>query len=475
MATTPLPNNDGDDISLISSPLTLPNGVQVPNRLVKAAMAEGIGLGGGPPREGHINLYRKWGEGGWGIVVSGNVQVDPRQLASPQDLSITPTPHTLKAYTALASAVHSSPSPPLLLMQLSHPGLQSSSVMGARMPWEPAIAPCAARPDIHPSLLGSVVAHSVWPLKSRKVDDVEEWVEIARMFVGAAVLAENAGWDGVQVHSAHGYLLAEYLSAPTNPNPKHLPGVPEDIPLRLHLLYLILRGIADNTSQKFIKAVKVNCSDFVQGGLDEAESSEIIKTLVSWSLLDIIEISGGNYTSPVFAFSSSSARQSLFAYFTRSLLPSLPPPPAGPAILLTGGLHDRELIASSLRERACDLVGIGRPACLVPNLPSKVILNPDVPSGETNVGGYTIPGGELAKKLFGGTTSGSGVAGKTGGGIPLVGAGVSTFWHQWQLCRLGRGAETDEKMTWLMGLLVEGVWWEGLRGGPVGWWRYWTG
>ncbi|WVW82098.1 hypothetical protein I302_104103 [Kwoniella bestiolae CBS 10118] len=464
-----------DDIELISSPLTLPNGLVVPNRLVKAAMAEGIGLGGGPPREGHMNLYRRWAEGGWGIIISGNAQIDPRQLASPHDLTLPSHPSTLKAYTRLASAVHRhdspTPSAPLLLMQISHPGLQSSATINlSRWPWESAIAPCSDRPTVSEGPVGWFWSHVMWPTKSRPIVDTTEWLEIVKRFVDAAVLAEKAGWDGVQLHSAHGYLLAEYLSPLTNPDTKPLPDVPKDIPLRLHLLYLILKGIHQNTEKRFIKAVKVNCSDFVQGGLDETQSSEIIKTLVSWSLLDIIEISGGTYSSPAFASPESlkssnpnPSRQSLFAHFTTSLLPSLPPPPDGPAIILTGGLHDRQLIASSLKERACDLVGIGRPACLYPHLPSDIILNPKIQEGDAVVGGYRIPGSELMKTLLG--------ASNPKNGIKLVGAGVSTLWHEWQMCRIGRGVEPDVNMHWLRGAMVEEMWYEVMRGGPLNWWR----
>ncbi|ODO07291.1 NADH:flavin oxidoreductase/NADH oxidase [Cryptococcus wingfieldii CBS 7118] len=450
-----------EDIKLIASPLTLPNGVEVPNRLVKVAMAEGIGLGGGPPTPEHDILYMRWVAGGWGIVITGNVQINPKHLASPYDLTIDPTSASHKSrYMHLALMAHFTPDRPLMIMQLSHPGLQSSSTLNcSRAPWEPAIAPCSERPTMGGGVLGKVWQYVGWPVKSRKVSDVGEWLAIVERFVEASVMAGDAGWDGVQVHAAHGYLLSSFMSPLTNFDPLPLPGVPEDVPLNLHLLYLILKGLKEQTAEFFIKAVKINCSDFVQGGLDEEQASDIIRAIVSWNLVDIIEISGGTYTNPAFTFSSSissttSKRQSLFAHFTSKLLPTLPPPPKGPAILLTGGLHDRWVIADSLRERACDLAGIGRPACLIPDLPDRVLLNPDVPGKFTHVGGYTIPKGDLAKIMLGGSK-------KEGKGIPLVGAGVSTLWHTWQLRRMGRGIEPDKKLTWFKGLVQEEIW-EGL-------------
>lgn len=163
--------------------------------------------------------------------------------------------------------------------------------------------------------------------------------------------------------------------------------------------------------------------------------------------------------------------------------------------MLTGGLHSRQLIASSLRDRACDLVGIGRPACLHPALPCDIILNHDLPEEKSDVGGYDIPGGPEWKRLLGGGGSARPPADRvqqatytedetsplvqdnstSTGGIPLVGAGVSTFWHEWQLCRIGRGVEPDPTMSWGRGLALEALWWGIAKGGPVGWYKAYMG
>jgi hypothetical protein len=239
--------------------------------------------------------------------------------------------------------------------------------------------------------------------------------------------------------------------------------------------------------------------DTDQAGLDEDQAIDYIKEIISWKLVDMLEISGGNYSSPAFCdleHTSSSPRQALFSRFTTSLLPSLPSPPEGPAIMLTGGLHSRPLIASSIKERACDLVGIGRPACLNPTLPGDIILNSNIADEETDLGGYDIPGGPFWKRLLGGGRSPRPMSvepstytedettplvnpsegeSSSGNGIPLVGAGISTFWHEWQLCRIGRGVAPDPDMSWGKGLAVEALWWGIAKGGPVGWWRAYMG
>jgi len=239
-----------------------------------------------------------------------------------------------------------------------------------------------------------------------------------------------------------------------------------------------------------------------KAGLDEEQAAKVVKEIISWKMVDMLEISGGNYSSPAFCdleHTSTSPRQALFSSFTTSLLPSLPSPPDGPAIMLTGGLHSRPLIASSLRERACDLVGIGRPACLFPTLPNDIIMNEDVPDEETDLGGYDIPGGAMWKRILGGGGGSSPAPAEKvqpstyaedetsplveadkaeapkSSGIPLIGAGVSTFWHEWQLCRIGRGVEPDLTMGWGRGLALEALWWGIAKGGPLGWWQAYMG
>lgn len=210
--------------------------------------------------------------------------------------------------------------------------------------------------------------------------------------------------------------------------------------------------------------------------------------------------------------------------------------------MLTGGLHSRPLIASSLRERACDLAGIGRPACVKPTLAKDIVLNGKVDDANTGLGGYAIRGGEFWKWVLGG--GGSSSSGKeTKGGeplpatyletergigtqgeavssavpskaindrvterepllapssassskatvsraadskkkkkkkksVPVVGAGISTFWHEWQLSRIGRGVEPDMHMDWGWGgMVVEMIWWGLIWEGLIwGLWQRW--
>jgi len=135
--------------------------------------------------------------------------------------------------------------------------------------------------------------------------------------------------------------------------------------------------------------------------------------------------------------------------------------------MLTGGLHDRALIAASIRNRAADLVGIARPAALVPDMPSRVLLNRDVEASKARVTPAVIPRGDLVKAVLGGKAK--------PGTVNLVGASVSTFWHEWQMARIGRGEEPDPKLDWVSGALTNTLWYDILGGGPRGWFMRWMG
>ncbi len=159
--------------------------------------------------------------------MTGNVQVDPQYLATPHDRTIPDSsPATVASYSHLNSVILTSVPPgssePLTLIQLSHAGLQSSSTINfSRPPWVRAVAPCSARPDTGTSAWGWILGRVIWPRKSRRITDFDEWLEIVERFVTAAKVVEEAGWSGVQVHSAHGYLLAEYLSPLVSLHPPH--------------------------------------------------------------------------------------------------------------------------------------------------------------------------------------------------------------------------------------------------------------
>lgn len=141
--------------------------------------------------------------------------MDARQPATPHDLRLDDSPHAAPLFCELHDALlQVAPNPkPLTLVQLSHAGMQSSPTWSlARPPWVPALGPSSGRPSIGKGLTAWALERVFWPTRSRAVADLAEWLDIAGKFIEAAQTMEEAGWGGVQIHSAHGYLLAEYLS-----------------------------------------------------------------------------------------------------------------------------------------------------------------------------------------------------------------------------------------------------------------------
>ena len=182
--------------------------------------------------------------------------------------------------------------------------------------------------------------------------------------------------------------------------------------------------------------------------------------------------------------------------------------------MLTGGLHDRALIASSLRNKVCHVAGIGRPAAVVPDLPRRVLLNRELDASKARIA-YDIPHAEAAKRLLNAQifpskptppvrrwashnsacpsspstasfvslddpdcTCGENetIAQESKGtGVKLVGAGIGTTWHEWQMARMGRGEEPDMELDWFKGLATETLWQTICAGGPVNWLKRWWG
>ena len=181
---------------------TTASGVTLPNRLVKAAMAEDMAGGRMLPTQRVINLYRAWAQGGTGLLITGHIMVDPEYLSDPSDIAVIG--HSdLSPFRAWADAVHAGGSK--LMAQINHPGRQVQS----NMPGEP-IAPSAIAVK-----LGSRRGMFSTP-RPMTEEDIERTIE---HFAQTASLLAQSGFDGVEIHAAHGYLFSQFLSPLTNQVP----------------------------------------------------------------------------------------------------------------------------------------------------------------------------------------------------------------------------------------------------------------
>ncbi|KAL7277421.1 hypothetical protein ACG7TL_009283 [Trametes sanguinea] len=397
-----------DDQTLLShaqkifTPVTFPCGRSIPNRLVKAPLYEHFGpIWGGPPHEGHYALYATWSAGGWGMVVTGNVQVDKRHISMGRDLVIPDllNPEAIAPFQRLAQVMHTGvdtdtdatdvnervtnvPVPfasPLAVLQLSHSGRQSLNIFGGRLPFVPPLAPSPIRMgQAHAAKDGwfSRFLHQLSHQVPREMTHADIQLVIEQ-FVRGARLAVQSGFDGVQIHAAHGYLLTQFISPKSNVRMDEYSADTDPLRLVREITHAVRAVVPDD----FIVGIKLNSADYTRDSAEpQAERAlEHVREIGSWGLIDYIEVTGGDYEDPQFIDASASfksARQVLFESFAKRSIKVLadctPPNRAPPLVCLTGGLNTLPKMASVLAHSHAHILGIGRASVIYPHLPAKL-------------------------------------------------------------------------------------------------------
>ena len=288
--------------SALFTPLTLPNGAVLPNRICKAAMEENLAAPGQIPGADLFRLYKAWAEGGVGLVLTGNVMVSPAAMTGPGGV-------VLEAGTDLAPfrewARIGKPPGGHLWMQINHPGRQTMDALG-----EQAVAPSAIRVD-----LGQ---HSKLLAQPKALDEAEIRALINR-YADTSAQAEAAGFNGVQIHAAHGYLISQFLSPLVNQRSDDWGGTREN---RARFLLETVKAVRARVSPGFCVSVKLNSADFQKGGFD-LEDAKWTAAQLNGLGIDLLELSGGSYESPAMQGhtdeSSTSKREVYFIDFAREI------------------------------------------------------------------------------------------------------------------------------------------------------------
>ena len=348
--------------SSLFTPLTLPNGVSVQNRLCKAAMEENMAEAGQVPGQALINLYEAWSnaaaasDAGPGIILSGNVMVDPTAMTGPGGVVLESEtlndPATREKFERWAKTGQAGGSK--FVMQISHPGRQIFANMGV----EPVSA-SATKVN-----LDGAAAKMFTQARALTGDEIRGLI---RRFAETALAAQGSGFDGVQVHGAHGYLVAQFLSPLTNFREDEWGGSLEN---RARFLLEIIRAIRDRVNSDFILGVKLNSADFQKGGFDIADSEQVVAWLNA-EAVDFVEISGGSYESSAMmgnsedgrVESSTEKRELFFFDFAKRISATAQMP-----LMVTGGVTKRETAETALNEAGVDMVGIGRAFAYNPKL-----------------------------------------------------------------------------------------------------------
>ncbi|MFJ9390524.1 NADH:flavin oxidoreductase/NADH oxidase family protein [Nocardioides sp. NPDC101246] len=334
-------------MSSVFEQFTLPNGSVLPNRLAKAAMEENMAAAGQLPDASLARLYRRWSQGGVGLIITGNVMVHAEALTGPGGV-VLDAEAPLAPFREWATAAKSGGAQ--VWMQINHPGRQVRADM-------PGIAwgPSAVRVD-----LGKNTKRFAQPVEMTTTQ-IEETV--AR-FAETARRAEEAGFDGVEVHAAHGYLLSQFLSPLANQRTDRWGG---DLVNRARLLLDIVRAVRAVVSPGFAVAVKLNSADFQRGGFDAEDAQAVIEMLAPLGV-DVVELSGGSYEAPAMtgqaADERTQAREAYFLTLAEDLARTSPLP-----LMLTGGIVRRP-VAEEVLAGGVDLVGMGSALAVDPDLPN---------------------------------------------------------------------------------------------------------
>ena len=359
----------------LSKSLTLRSGITLANRLAKAATSEHLADSRGAPTNQLITAYRALALSGAGLLISGHVMVDGAALEAPRNVVIE-AGHRLRG--------------------------RRQDVVG-------------------PSEVPLAVGGGGLFRAPRALSEAEIKAIIAR-FARAAQIAYDAGFYGVQIHAAHGYLFNQFLSPLVNRRTDRWGGSLEN---RMRLLLETVREIRATTSARFLIAVKLNSADFQRGGFDSDDSLTVARALEKEGI-DLLEISGGTYESTAMVTGmpereSTRAREAYFLEFAERFSQELSVP-----VMLTGGFRTRQGMNDALDSGAVDVVGLARPITYEPDLP---------------------------QRLLNGTAEKSLVTPKTLGHKNIDDL-LNSAWHQQQIARMGRGRAVRPRRTPATALVI---------------------
>lgn len=333
---------------LLGKPLALPCGAVIKNRFLKSAMSEILGTPDFAPGKELPVLYSRWAEGGTGLIVTGNVMIDHTALGEPMNVVIEDDRH-LKALSEWAEAGKRNDAH--IWVQLNHPGKQSprnlspEPVAPSSIPFESALKKFFATP--------------------KELNDAEIQ-QLVLKFAKSAGVVKKAGFTGVQIHGAHGYLVSQFLSPLHNQRKDRWGGSIEN---RMRFVLEIYRAIRNEVGPEFPIGIKLNSADFMKGGFSEEDAAAVVKALAEEGI-DLVEISGGTYESPAMTGSrmTKSGDEAYFLEFARKIRSLVKVP-----LVVTGGFRTSEAMAAAMAGGEIDMVGLGRPLVVDPGLPGKIL------------------------------------------------------------------------------------------------------
>jgi 2,4-dienoyl-CoA reductase-like NADH-dependent reductase (Old Yellow Enzyme family) len=339
----------------------LPCGATIPNRLAKAAMTEGLATARGVATPELERLYGLWSDGGAGMLLTGNIQVDRDHLERPGNVIIDGEADEEQRAALAAWAQAATRNSNHCWAQLSHAGRQTQKMVNPHPK-----APSAVPLGLPGGQFGRPVELSVTEIQ-----------HVVRRFGIAAAACREAGFTGVQIHAAHGYLLSEFLSPRANRRSDEYGG---ELANRARVLLEVVHAVRSAVGPRFPVAVKLNSADFQKGGFAFEDSLQVASWLQEAGI-DLLEVSGGTYEQPKLlglagieqeepqkVAQSTLMREAYFVEFALAMQAAVSIP-----LMVTGGFRTRAAMEQALESGAADVIGIGRPLCVDTDAPARLL------------------------------------------------------------------------------------------------------
>ena len=376
-------------MTVLEEEMILPNGSILKNRIAKSAMSENLSNKNNEPTATLIEVYKKWAQSGAGLLITGNIMIDSKAIGEPRNVVVENRKNfgMLKEWAESVKGTNTQ-----LWAQINHPGRQAMEPINK-----------------------DLKAPSAVPLKSGRRKDATKKIPIAlsesqilaiiESFGNTAIILKDAGFTGVQIHGAHGYLVSQFLSPYTNIRSDKWGGSLEN---RARFVTEVYRKIRSKVGGRFPIGIKLNSADFQKGGFSEEESIEVVKIL-SKEGIDLIEISGGTYEAPAMMGKrkkSTIIREVYFMDYIEKARKITTTP-----LMLTGGFRTASVMKDSIASNQFDIIGIARPFALYPNIGNE-IFNESQTNFNTKI-----------KKT----------------GVKGIDGAMNIIWYEAQIKRLGKG------------------------------------
>ncbi|MBI5741270.1 MAG: NADH:flavin oxidoreductase [Nitrospirae bacterium] len=324
---------------------TAVNGMKMRNRLVRSATWEGMCAKDGRPTERLIRCYRDLAQGGIGLIISGYTFVRPEGKQMPGKMGIY-TDDFAEDFIKLTAAVHDAGGK--IAVQLVHAGGQSDTKTAGRQP----LAPSAVQVEQFPEVPAELTRQEIR-------DIVEAFREGARR-------AKAWGFDAVQLHGAHGYLISQFLSPLTNRRTDEYGG---GIDNRCRFLLEVYRKVRETVGAGYPVLIKLNAADNLKGGLELADGIYAAKQL-SDAGIDAIEVSSGTPVSgeesPARGKINKPGMEAYNLEVARRIKASVRCP-----VMVVGGFRSYEVAERAIKDVGMDYIAMARPLIREPDLPDR--------------------------------------------------------------------------------------------------------